>query len=237
MTKNPTTLPTNASTLALAVPDEVITALDNWGKIGVESQTIQGLRRAFVQGAVCYNMTQLLTPQVMENIMWLQNSQIGFLTDQPQGYNVDVVRFCVIQAASMGLNVIGNEFNILASRMYVTKNGMKRLLRNISGLRYHCTAGIPKFTETGAVVQMVIDWTYAGEKNEKTLEFAIRVNKGMGADAVIGKATRKALAWLYEEVTGNAADEGEAGDIINVPAENPLATAEKPAKKDDFELM
>ena len=236
--KNAVTVPESAQTLPLAIPDEVVTALDKWAEIGVQSQAIAGIRRAFVQGAVTYNLTQLLTPQAMENIMWLQNNPMGFCTDQPAGYNMDTVRFCVIQAATQGLQVVGNEFNILAGRMYVTKNGMKRMLRKIPGLRYHATAGIPKFNESGAVVAMTNEWTYNGEKNSKTLEFSIRVNKGMGADAVIGKATRKALAWLYEEVTGNAADEGEAADmadVITVGSEAPRKAQNQSA--DNFDLM
>ena len=41
---------------------------------------------------------------------------------------------------------------------------------------------------------------------------AIRVNKGMGADAIVGKLTRKARAWLYTTITGQDAGDGDAED-------------------------
>lgn len=202
--------------LRLAATEGTISALDDLAKQGALTQNISSqFKRIFVTGAVMYNMNQILTPAVMQNIVWLQNSPMGFLTDKPQGYDVDTVRACVIEAAIKGLDVIGNEFNIIAGRFYATKNGLNHMLRNIPGLAKNVTPGIPKMLREGeATVTVHVDWTYGGKHSEKDVEFAIRVNKGMGADAIIGKAKRKAYAWLYEEVTGNAAAEGDVTDTL-----------------------
>lgn len=206
------------NSLQLAVPEGTISALDDLARQGVLAGSVNSqFKRIFVTGAVMYNMSQILTPQVMQHIMWLQNSPIGFLTDRPNGYGVDEVRSAVIEAAIRGLDIVGNEFNILAGRFYVTKNGLKHMLRDIPGLLKNVTPGIPKMTgDKSATVSMHIDWTYKGKRSEKDIEFVIRVNSGMGADAIIGKATRKAYAWLYEEVTGNAADDGDVGDMVPI---------------------
>ena len=53
----------------------------------------------------------------------------------------------------------------------------------------------------------------------------------MGADAIVGKATRKAYAWLYEEVTGNQVSDGDVMDadpLIPEKAASPIEEA-KPA--------
>ncbi len=225
--------------LQLAVPEQTIAALDDLAKQGIVAGTVTSqFRRIFITGAVMYNMQQILTPQVMSNIMWLQNSPMGFLTDRPNGYGVDEVRACVIEAAVRGLDVLGNEFNILAGRFYATKNGLKHMLRNVPGLYKNVTPGIPKMCgENGAIITMHLDWTYNGKHQEKDIEFAIRVNRGMGADAIIGKATRKAYAWLYEEVTGNSAADGEVGDMVplmpDTAASSPLEVAPAPAKTEN----
>ena len=152
---------------------------------------------------------------------------------------MDTVRTALIQSLIEGLNPCGNEWNILAGRMYVTKNGMRRKLAQIPGLAKHVTPGIPRNAgEKGAIVPVHVEWTYKGETHKTDLEFAVRINAGMGVDALVGKATRKALAWLYEEVTGNSVAEGEVGDSAPIdvtPKPSPLE-AERPADPEDDSL-
>lgn len=216
------------SSMVLAVPEATITALDKAAQNGVIAQNVASqFKKMFMLGAVMQELKKLLTPEVMQPIMALQNSPIGFMTDRPCGYDIDTVRDAVIEAAVNGVSVCGNEFNLLAKRCYVTKNGMKHKLRDIPDLYKNVTPGIPKImSDKGAVVRMHIDWTYRGKHNTVDLDLAIRVNSGMGADAIIGKATRKAYAWLYEEVTGNSVPEGEVADMEPIEVTvSPLETA------------
>lgn len=219
--------------LALAANDDVIAALDNAAKFGAAAVLADRFKAMFMVGAAVQQLRALLTPKVMAPIMALQNNPLGFLTDRPNGYDEDTVRTAIIQAAIEGLSVTGNEFNILASRMYITKNGMKRKLGMIPGLLKHVTAGIPKLhpNGNGAIAPMHLDWTYNGTHRTQDLEFAVKLNKNMGADGIMGKATRKALAWLYEEVTGNAVADGDISDMdLNdiTPRQSPLEVAQKP---------
>jgi len=225
-TTNPATPKTTKAEpeMKLAVKDDIIAALDRATENGIFALTVSNqFKRMFMLGAVMSELKALLTPQVMQPVMALQNSPIGFLTDKKEtGYPVDVVRAAIIEAAINGVSICGNEFNILAGRFYLTKNGLKHKLRDVEGLYKNVTPGIPKMvSEKGAIITMHLDWTFNGEKHEKDLTFAIRVNAGMGTDAIVGKATRKAYAWLYEEVTGNNVNEGDATDDspIEVQAE------------------
>lgn len=216
--------------LALKSADNELTrALDFYARQGeLTAGEAEGFSKLFKTGEIVANLNALLTPKVMESIMWLQNNPIGFLTDRKgAGYSMDEVKTCIIQAGFEGVQAVGNQFNIIAGRLYITKNGMAYKLKHVPGLRYHVTPGIPKAAgQGGAICPVHLEWTLNGEKFQNDMEFAIRVNNGMGADAIIGKATRKAYAWLWEEVTGNAAPEGEVADaapaIDVTPKESPL---------------
>lgn len=212
-----------------AIPETTITALDNAVKSGAISAVGDGFARTFATANAIHTLRALLTPDVMKNIMELQNSPLGFMTDRKDApYSVAVVSDCIIEATLNGVSPFGNEFNIISSRCYITKNGMKHKLRDVPGLSYTITPGIPRMAGDGAIVAMSIEWTLNGKSDKKEINFAIRVNKGMGADAIIGKATRKASAWLFEAVTGTTINEGEADDAIPTtvtPVTSPIESA------------
>jgi len=154
----------------------------------------------------------LLTDAVMADIMELQNSPLGFRTDKKEtGYSKDVVRDCVVQAFMRGLRVTGNEINIIAGNLYVTKEGFERLLSELPGLTNLCIqCGVPATKEGGALVSAKASWQYYGVADEYVAEetptgdyrIPIRVNSAMGVDAVLGKAKSKMLRNIYARITG-----------------------------------
>lgn len=225
-----TTTTKHSTFLPATVTDDVIAALDTAASnkaLTVASQ----FRRAFAVAEAVYQLKALLTPEVMKPILNLQNTSLGFQTDRREGgYPLDTVKECLIDAVLSGVSPVGNEFNIIAGRAYITKNGMIHKLSTIDGLGYTMTPGIPKMAgENGALIVMGIDWTYNGKANHKDLTLTIRINKGMGADAIIGKATRKAAAWLYQTVTGQTVDEGEANESAPVIEAKASVIEETPA--------
>ena len=235
-----TTAQTTAQTiqpLALAIDDATITALDNAAKYGASAMALADRFRAmFMVGASIQQIQAILTPKVMAIPMAMQNTALGFLTDRKNGgYSMDEVRGALIEAAIKGLDFVGNKFNIIAGRMYITKEGFHYLLSELHknrGLLFHVTPGVPKSAgDKGAIVPVHIEWTYNGETRTQDLELPVRLNASMGVDALKGKATRKAYAWLYEEVTGNAYADGDAtdGEMVDItPRKSPLEAA--PAK-------
>ena len=159
---------------------------------------------------------------------------------------MDAVRECLIVATCMGLSPVGNQWNILAGRTYVTKEGMTYLLKNLDGLTnlkmvYHpaeikesSTSGISKQgkeyqkIEREGLVKVDMSWEFKGVPDSETLEFCIRVNNGMTQDAIIGKAERKAKAWLYSHLTDTIISDGEVEDGREMRNATPEPGTQKP---------
>lgn len=204
------------------IKPQTITALDAAATQGALTTTGGQFTRALATASAVSTLRDLLTDDVMKSVMQLQNTSLGFMTDRKDApYSVSVVRDCLIEAVLNGVSPVGNEWNIIAGRCYITKNGMRRKLANIAGLSYTITPSLPKTSANGdgAAIIMTLDWTYNGKTEHKELPLAIRVNRGMGTDAIIGKATRKAASWLYEAVTGTFVNEGDiTDDSISVEA-------------------
>jgi len=199
---------------------ELIKSLDSTVLSILGDEKLQGFDRAFRLAAAIGELKTILTADVMKPIMNLQGNRLGFKTDRDrnqdgskgQGYPMEIVRDCLIEAVLYGLQPTGNQFNIIAGNMYATKEGCGHLLSNISGLSYDIVAQLPRIQGESAAVVMNVEYAIGGITKKKSLDIPIRVNKFMGTDAVIGKATRKARKWLYDTLTGNELPEGDIQD-------------------------
>jgi len=165
-------------------------------------------------------LREQLTPDVMKRIDELQGNRLGFRTDKRPGerYPPAVVKDCFIEATLMGLRPIGNEFNIISSSPYVTREGLSRLLRDYPGLTdLEIKLDIKAMREGRAVVFFTASWLLKGSAMELSGEIPVRVNAKMGIDAVLGKADRKAKYRIYNRITGSRHSmiaEGDADDAI-----------------------
>lgn len=190
--------------------------------------------RAFALAKGVEQMRATLTPEAMQPIMSLQSTNLGFRTDLDNkgGYKIEVVRECFIEATLHGLTPVGNMWNIIAAKFYPTKEGFTYLLNNMPGLAYQINLGIPTARSGGASVMADIQWSYNDSKIQRqTREIPVRVNAGMGADAILGKADRKAKKWLFEHITKKPMPDGSVddGDVIDIPASGAVNRAKKPA--------
>lgn len=211
--------------LTLSAEDkELSAALDGLAKTGLMCRDMEASFSKTILSARCMaKFKAALTDDVMDPIMSLQGSPIGFRTDKDKegGYPLTVVREVIIAAAMMGLMPVGNMFNIIAGRLYVTKEGFMFLLSGIEGLVYDVEFGLPKQSQGGSVVHAHVVWSIKdGEKKSMDWDIPIRVNAGQGADAVLGKAMRKACAKLYNKITNSTLsdadvteDEGAMKDV------------------------
>jgi hypothetical protein len=189
-----------------------IEALDLAIERGIEAQQMAGrMSKALAVAGAMADIRAAFTPEIMRTIMALQGTAIGFRSDKDStgGYPENVVRDCGIEAMLQGVQFIGNQFNIIGGRSYITKEGMGEKLSKIAGLKQSTTPGIPELKTNGAIIPMDVEWEYKGVAGKRTLQICVRVNSGMGADAIIGKATRKARAWLYQHITGQEIPDGE----------------------------
>lgn len=207
--------------------------------------------RTIAYGMAVAEMREALTPGVMQAIMKLKGSKLGFRTDEnaQNVYPVELVRDAVIDAATLGLQCVGNQFNIIGGNMYVTKEGFTYLLRKLSAegklkdmkFIYHpaeikesSTQGTRKDgsmyqkIEREGRVMVDVSCTWNGKPVREGLEFIVRVNNGMSQDAILGKAERKAKAWLYNYLTDQSIGDGEAEESA-APAEMRDVTPRKVA--------
>lgn len=198
---------------------EIALKLDSSISHAIGDTELKGFEKAFAVAGAMKNLKTLLTKEYMDPIMDLQGSSLGFKTDKDRegGYKENVVKDCLIEAVLRGVQPFGNHFNIIAGNCYLTKEGFGYLLDNTSGLKWKISPQLPRIQGEKAAVNMDISWfTNGGAENKHSLEVAVRVNKGMGTDAVVGKATRKARAWLFNNL--NDMEVGD-GDIVEIEVE------------------
>ena len=174
-------------------------------------------------------LRQLLTPALMADVMELQGNKLGFRTDKDSegGYSQEVVRDVLVQAMLRGVRPVHNEINIIAGQLYITKEGFERMLKEFPGLtNLQIEIGVPLTGDNGALVPCRASWKLNGSSDLLVCEkgqdadyrIPVKMNKGMGTDAIQGKAKSKLFRRIYERLTGTALDEVESGEIIDSTA-------------------
>jgi hypothetical protein len=195
----------------VANKDGFLTNLEDAIQKGIDAQTLNNFEKAFQLAEATESLNNLLTAEKMKKFIPLQGKKLGFKTDKV--YSVDIIKSAVIEAVLTGVQVVGNQFNIIAGNCYITKEGFGYLLKNIEDLKYEIIPGTPKTNGGNSLVTMIIKWERKEKANERKIDFSIRVNSYMGVDAIIGKATRKARAWLYNYITDNEISDGDISDV------------------------
>ena len=206
--------------------------------LAVLSNKVEGFEKAFVMSSAIQVLKERLTPEFMKPIMALQGSNLGFKTDKDKngGYSELEVKACLIDAVLLGLQPTGNEFNIISGNMYPTRQGFGSLLKKVNGLKYSIAYSNPIFTQdkTSATCTATIKWELNGEKNQQSVEFAIKSNAYATADAILGKAERKARRWLFNTVEGTDIPDGDVTDIPHTEVSsrpNPTVTAAEKSRE------
>lgn len=222
------TLSIRASDDQLAVVESIVSQVAAYGGAGDGNH----FGKAFRMAAAIRALHQAITDEMMGDIMRLQGTSLGFLTDKDKdgGYkDLKIVKLVAIEAALMGAYWVGNEFNIISERPYLTKNFFTRKLREFTGLTdLDLMPGVPTLVgDKGALVPYVATWKVNGQpmKIERLLtkledgreldeRIAVRVNSGMGTDAILGKAERKIKAAIYNRLTGSDITDGDVEDVL-----------------------
>jgi cell division septation protein DedD len=178
-----------------------------------------------------------LTPEIMAPVMALMNTDLGFVTDRDpkkskqgqsvQTYDVETVRDVLIEAKLRGFHAVGNEFNIIASRFYAARNGLKRRCETYPGVTdLKIVVGLPRINGDQATVAIYGEWRKDGVEDKMTapggkpLEVLVRVNNFMGPDAIVGKAERKLYKRILDRLSGKVTPDGEVGDTELQSAKN-----------------
>lgn len=204
-------------------------------------QIVDNFGGAFVAAGVVRLLREAMTPEVMNQVfMPLMNTKIGFLTDRNgkidkktgrarEPYTMDTVRDCIIDAAALGLLPTGNQFNIIADRMYPTKEGYTYLLKKM-GVKYVIEKTYPQMQAQYADVQCRVSYKYKDEINSFTVKLNIKKDDFSSVEQIQGKAERKAKKALYEYITGTDlgdADE-ESAQVVDATYEDVTTKEAKP---------
>jgi len=224
------------------IPDETIAALDDAAEFGKKAGLeLAPFKRSVMIATALNRLRSIISGPVLKEMLKLKDSALGFLTDKGMRndekrfvpYTDEQVRDCLIEAAIKGVYPVGNQFNIIQGRCYITKEGFHHLLKQTTGLKYDMTPEVPQLNDRKGLVNMKIHWTYKGEEHTEVVPFVVKLNFGMEEDAAIGKATRKARAWLYQMVTGVEMCDGEAEDdgVIDVQTTSTVSRPAKPELK------
>jgi len=180
---------------------------------------------AAIQTASAMNdLRELMTEDVMSPMMQLMNSPLGFLTDRDPNktdregkrqdpYHWKVVRDCLIEGMLRGFAPVGNELNIIASRFYAAKSGLRRRVTQFPGIAdFRDAYDVPRSSDKGAIVKCRATWQIDGKTHEIEREFAIKGYPSTLLDAYVGKAERKLLHAVFQRLTGQNIPAGEVTD-------------------------
>lgn len=146
-------------------------------------------------------------PDIKSLILGFQGTTLGFITDK--SYSEAKVLDCCLEALTAGAHIHGNEFNIIADRTYFAQSFFTRKVRE------YCTAnkikrdisyeskwvqakGKQHQYEVTATIIWQVDVGAEARKQVKKYKLL-----GVSDDQVIGKATKRAHQWLYNELTNN----------------------------------
>lgn len=226
---------------------ESLQALDNLVSetgLSLSAQSTGAISEAVVMAEAIDTLRASITDDMMAVFLKLMNTPLGFKTDRDptsakkkdgQGrplnykgeiiepYPIEIVKDCIIEALLRGVKVVGNQFNILASRMYITREGYLHLIKKVKELEdFSPSVGMPrKDAALGTYVQCRAKWRIKGQEftigDPDAISIPIKVDEYTTSDAVIGKAQRKFYKRVYEKMTGIDLPDGEVGDDLVPP--------------------
>jgi len=216
------------------------------------------VKRALMLAAGMEELERLITPAMMQKIMRLQNTSLGFKTDRDparkpaQGkppavpYDVATVKRCFIESLLQGAYPVGNEWNIIAENCYLAKNYMLRRVREFPGLEgFDDHYALPEMGRDGySSMRCEATWKLDGVPGKLSATIPVKVHDYMGHDALLGKAKRKFLARVLERLWNNhlviadgEIDDASPAHTIDVspwPAAAPPAGATGPVSAASF---
>lgn len=198
------------------------------------ADTIAGLRAYFDR------------PEIQKRILSLMDTPLGFRTDRPPGaknrktgealppYPWAVVREASLEGLLRGLQLVGNQINIIAGRMYCTREGFDALIRKDPAVSdFVPLVGVPANKPGGVVVPCSASWKQSGVSRAFAADIPVRTDEGSGVDAIIGKATRKFLKRCFEMMSGQVLPEGDSGEVHPEGEAPKLGRPQGPARTAD----
>lgn len=229
----------------LAVKPETITKLDRVASdYQLSTAEATPFAKTFLLAQAIGQMRELLTPEVMQPIMKLQNTDLGFRTDKDphvknrktgeynQPYSEAVVKDVLIESTLRGFFPVNNEFNIISGRFYAAKNGVRRKVVQWPGLTdFKDMRGVPATKAGGAIIACHASWKLKGVADSLDVEIAVKTDDYSGVDQILGKAERKQLKLILDRISGEITPDGEVDDLPSAGAAPSAPRAKVPTEK------
>lgn len=168
----------------------------------------------YLKAKAISTIKQAMTPEVIaQAFMPLMNlGDAGFGTDKE--YPIDVIANVMTQAILTDTLPWDNEMMILKGKICRMKNHYRRKVRQFPGLSgLRIIPGAVRMLQGGASVDIKASWKLDGKPMSMECIGAeaipVKLNEGMGQDGAIGKAERKLLTRIFNDLTGSNHDENE----------------------------
>lgn len=187
------------------------------------TSNISEYEKSLLYGHYLVQIKNQISGKVLEIVKDLMNTGIGFKTDKPT-YSDEIIKNCVTQAIMHGLRIHGNEFNILGGNFYATKEGLERIVNRNPDLERKIiikSRGFKKSPET-EIWALSFDYDFKlKDRQEIKDDVTVYVRGKQGnyeipLDAVLGKARRKVLKTIYNQMTQGFFLLEDADDIDDI---------------------
>lgn len=220
-------------------------------------ETIQESRRqireaeakgsSMLKGLLLASSMQLIRNQMtlsmMADLMPLVGSPLGIMVVPPEKkYEVETIRDVVIEGLLKGYRPVGGEMCVFSGgNFYPCAPGNLRLVQEWPGLTdLRVEIGVPKGHDGGALVPMIATWKLDGtpdgfnctERDGQDWRIPVKVNAGMGVDAIIGKAKAKLWSRILSRLSGSvvvSAEEASDAGVVNGTFSEAEEQPEQPA--------
>lgn len=201
------------------------------------------------------NATREVTAAVKaqwESIKELKNSPLGFLTDEigrdKPPYTDAQLQLAVTHGILLGAMPFNGEITVISGRAYLGVSHYRRRIAETASITdFDLQFGaIAYANDKLAMVEARVAWLLDG--NPRSLQLVrtesldrripIRVNAGMGVDAILGKAERKILKRVYESSTGRVlVDEDDDRTVEGTASPSQAPPSPPPAPKPEVDEM
>ena len=191
-------------------------------------RTESRVMKAILMSRARSTIANLISPQLLDAFMSLQNEKLGFKTDKADGYGREVVKKCIVSALMYGVFPFNNEFNIIKGDVMIVQNGWRRKLHEIEGLDFPKLSPID-LIETPRYYKVLIraEWKLHGVAD--SWDKYVLVDRGSQSkdaattiDNLMGRVERRMLEAIYKKLRGEPfgdADEEATDDTVPAPVD------------------
>jgi hypothetical protein len=199
---------------------------------------------AMIQVQAYKALEQAITPEILKDFRMIENTDDGFKTDRdpnrpqkkdgryetPSPYPDLVIKRVLISALSKGARVVGNEFNVIAGNLYLTKQyyiPRVKLFPGLTELRILWGVPTPSQGGRGWLYPVKASWKLQGRPDAiectMTKDFdsriVVRGYETSSVDEIRGRAEARLFRLIFERVSGINVEAGESFEAFEEVAE------------------